>query len=414
MNPLAQKKLSVNDFRQIGEIVQSPINLEVPNSKYICIDGSDRNRSDWPELGTTARFPVGVFTSTSRTLAANPSDATIVADATNFLVPGVAGTDALQASADAVTWVTTTGGWAASSAFPSMIVAGPRFIIAPSAGESQPYFIAIGGTAANLVVKANWTVTTGGTVTASERGLSYDPATGITVLIKTTPLTTANGVFALSNNADTSWAAAGGGSTMNRQAIAFSGTKHIIVAYTQSNLYQTTTDGVTVTDAYFPFTFIADDIVSDGAGTVVVAAHTITNGAFSSTNGFIVTKDHGATWKIIDSERSGLFGTTPYLSFANGKFIATNSSGSSEHVVSSDGLTWFNEPISKRGKVISSDSRRLAYKSGVYCGVHTSGGALTAVEDMNKFKMPSAVAVSISAVGMFLGFPGNYYMKARG
>ncbi len=291
-----------------------------------------------------------------------------------------------------------------------MCVTATRFIIAPSAGETQPYVINIAGTAANLVVKANWTVTTSGSTTANTQGLFYGPTAnagaGRTCLVKDGALATASALFSLDEGGDTSWAAGSGGSTMTHKCGCWSGTKGFVFASTFGS-YKTSADLATWADQTMPMADGSGGAVnccaSDGKATVVVAGAVGVVGS-ATLYGLMVSKDDGATWQYANCpDTSGhiLAGAPSRIDFINGKFIATFAAGLTNATawVSIDGVTWVIEPIS-RGRGVNIVTIGYAFKAGVYCGINaTATGALTATEDMSKFRIPMLAPRALSAVG---------------
>lgn len=410
----------LKDSRMVGEICQSPVDLEaITKGRWIALNGRDCNRGSYPELSPL--FPIGTFTSTSRTINAAPASATLVADSTNFLAPGAAGTSALQASADGITWVTSAT-WTAATSPVCIIKAGSRFVMAGSGGDlTQPYVAAIDQTAANIVAKANWTATTGGTTPTSTLvqclayGATANAGAGRTVLVRNGSQTTANGLFYM-NDAATAWNACSGGSTLNRQCVVWSGQKFFAFGTGSTQLYQTSSDGATFADAYWPwFVNSISSAASDGNGTVVAQAD-IYFGANTSQLVSLVTKDHGVTWKVIPvpnevyAPSAGI-----YVSYVNGRFMAIPAAEPRYGtLLSVDGESWTIDNIALRGvNYTVANTNGIAYKSGVYCFVNQSTtGALTAVEDMSKFRLRLALPTVVTAVG-YRPATEITYIKAR-
>jgi len=380
----------------IGWTVQSPVNLEAltannPKGKgrWMAMDGRDVNRSD-VDADFAAQFASGVFTSTARTLNATPHLSTIATDATNFLCPGAAGTSALQASPDGITW-STSATWGASTNAKSIIKAGTRFVMAGSAGDlSAPYVSAIDQTAADQVAKANWTATTNGVTTAIQRGLAYSPQLAMTLLV-----TGASGTGARTlADAATAWTSITM-TTMTPIGCCWTGAKFMVVNAANSNLINTSTDGVTWTAQYLPIywstgTSSVYSVASDGAGTVVLLMG-------SNIHYVIVSKNHGATWRVvtlpIGVDSSGT--AEAQVNWVNGRFVLSrmNSIISSSFATlhSSTGLSWSEEPPRLRGLGLTQFSSTFGFKSGVWISIHTSTAALTATEDMSRFKLPTSV-----------------------
>lgn len=431
MNPLLQKLLRVYDPREVGEVVQSPINLEaMTQGRYLLLDGRDLKRADYPELGFKKdprtgqlAFPAGVFTGTARTLNSSPAVAVIAADGTNFLAAAPNGTAPIQASADGITW-SASATWVGTNVA-SIIVAGTRYVMAGNtAGElaTSPMVINTGGTAANLVAKANWTATTVATTTTLAQGLAYGPTAnagaGRTVMIPDAAGTT---IWTLDDGA-TAWVARSHTNSRTKKAVDWTGQQFIVLCsdnYCSTIL--TSPDGVTWTEKSVPHTLYATQFphvaASDGAGTVVI----VVNGQ-SGRNTFVVSKDHGVTWRVIPfpswagtNVQTGAPGNEySGVHFVNGVFVVM-SIYPLGNPISVDGLSWHSEPLSLRGgsQIVVGDVEAIAYKAGVYCHiVKGATGANTYTENRSMMRLPYAAATpaiaNINAQAMH-----NQYIKAR-
>ena len=273
---------------------------------------------------------------------------------------------------------------------------------------------------ANGSGKGNWSATTGGATTTLTQGLAYgstaNAGAGRTVLCVNGSLATASGLFYMNDGA-TAWNACSGGSTADRKCIVWTGQKFIVfLATATNNLYQSSSDGITFADAYLPefvsaFYFAA----SDGNGTVVASVKLNIDGTAGVGMCFLVSKDHGATWRqIIPGVGMTNIATTGTGSFINGKFMFP-ASGTNQTFISSDGIGWQLEPIGMRGVAVNTITTNVfAYKAGTYCGIGTSTVALTATEDMSKFRINSLLPIIQSAAGYvppsaFM----NSYIKVR-
>ena len=429
VTPMGQKKLRVYDGTPVGQVIQSPINLEtMTNGQWIALDGRDCIRSQYPEL--SPYFPAGVFTSTARTISDAPVSPTCASDTTNFLMgTSGGGTSALQASPDGISWY-SSGTWGASTAVYSLVTAGSRFVIAGSAGDlTQPYVSTTNQVAATQVTKAAWTVTTGGTTptTALKNGLAYgstaNAGAGRTVLCRDSSLTTAAGLFYMNDGA-TAWNAASGGSTCTRVGVCWTGQR--FVAITNSSLYQTSSDGATWSDNYMPYMMAPTGSVymaSDGNGTIVIAGVTL-DGAGTPGNyntfGLLVSKDHGLSWRSVtmqgDGGWYGIVGSLiGFVSFLNGKFLVTQNAKPYGTWISSDGQNWQWEPVGLRGVLMTTVGLGVGYKAGVYNFFNVANtGSFTSVEDMSKFRIPSARIAGPSAVPAAISHSySQTYIKAR-
>lgn len=410
MNPLLQKLLRVSDPREVGEVVQSPINLEaMTGGRYLLLDGRDLNRADVPELGYkkdrvtgALAFPGGVFTGTARTLAASPAQPVIAVNGNGQYVAAAANSGGtasmIQASSDGVTWSTdAAGGWAGGDCT-SLIYAGSRLIMTGSSGSLVvPHVSSFAGSDTAATAFANWTATTVATTTTLTQGLAYsataNAGAGRAVMIPNAAGTT---IWTLDDGA-TAWVARSHSNSRTKKAVVCTGTKFIAFCTDNYNIILTSNDGVTWVEQFLPQVFSSAfaNAVSDGRGTVV-AASTSLSGIF------IVSKDHGATWRtvytpyaetLLLSNASG--GAVGLLSVANDKFFCTTPlSGTSlgNDFVSADGTTWFAEPLQRGRGVIyagGNTAKPVAYKNGVYCLLTSATtAALTLTEDTSKFRLP--------------------------
>lgn len=219
------------------------------------------------------------------------------------------------------------------------------------------------------------------------------------------------------NDGATAWNACSGGSTADRKCVVWTGQKFIVfLATATQNLYQVSTDGATFADAYLPeFVSALYSAISDGNGTVVASVKLNIDGTGGIGMCFLVSKDHGATWRqIMPGVGMTNIAPTGTGSFINGKFVFP-AYGTNQTFISSDGIGWQLEPIGMRGIAVNSVTTTVfAYKAGTYCGIGTATAALTATEDMSKFRINSLLPISQSIVGFvppseFM----NTYIKVR-
>jgi len=394
----------------VGSIRQSVIDLEAEsNGQWMLANNRSLLRADYPAV--ESYYPDGTYTPTLRTLAAVPGFTTPAADSVNFLVAGPVGTSPLQASADGATWVTSAS-WAASTAFRNIIVAGARWIVAPYTGETQPYVMATGGTATDLVNKANWTVTTGASVTSGHNSLAYSPTLGRTVLI----VANAAQSYYL-NDGSTAWTAMTGGSATKNNNVVWTGQKFIKTENAASSTrYQESSDGITWTDSFFPlFNTLASfngvgTIASNGAGVVLIPVPGIAAGStnYSYGTGFLRTADHGATWSFISTETLQLFSSSGFYCL-NSVFYSTGIFGVAASV---DGVTW--AAINPLNGIANTSflCGLLGYKSGVYLTFNGATAAATFTADSTTFRLPGLYNVDYTNVGK-MAIDGNYYIKVK-
>jgi len=394
----------------VGSIRQSVIDLEAEsNGQWMLANNRSLLRADYPAV--ERYYPDGTYTPTLRTLAAVPSSTAPAADSVNFLVAGPVGTSPLQASADGATWVKSAS-WAASTAFRNIIVAGARWIVAPYTGETQPYVMATGGTATDLVNKANWTVTTGASVTSGHNSLAYSPTLGRTVLI----VAYAAQSYYL-NDGSTAWTAMTGGSATQNNNVVWTGQKFIKTENAASSTrYQESSDGITWTDSFFPLfnTLVNSNsvgtIASNGAGVVLIRVSGIAAGStnYSYGTGFLRTADHGATWSFISTETLQLFLSSGVYCL-NSVFYSTGLFGVAASV---DGVTW--AAINPLNGIANTSflCGLLGYKSGVYLTFYNAAAAATFTADSTTFRLPGLYNVNYTNAGK-MAIDGNYYIKVK-
>ena len=391
MSNIGGSKLAkVQDSRLVGEVIEAAVNPDP--LKWMTMGGQELERAKYPELSKL--FPVGTFTSTARTLAGAPSSSVIIADNTNFIAASSTATGApMQTSADGITWNSPAAGWAASTTWGCMIVAGSRIVALPAAGETAAFVTATNQTAVATTLKSNWTATTGCGSSAVTQGLAYSPQLGLTVAIRGSTDALA---YTLSDGS-TAWTARTTPSSA-KTAICWTGTRFIITEVTVLNQALpiiVSTDGINWSREYLPFvggTGHSPSIVSDGNGTVVCSGYINTGVGGGNTGATFTSKDGGATWVSVFGAADA-YALNIYMSYVNGLFIGAygyTTVASTGISTSTDGLNWFNEPSSARAG-LTMDATYYAYKSGVYCGIIASiTSALTATLGTTKFRLPAS------------------------
>lgn len=410
------------DTAPIGTVIQSPINLEtLTKGKWIALDGRDCNRSDYPEL--SPYFPAGVFTSTVRTLNTTPYAATICADSVNFLANGDNSGIPFQASPDGITW-TPASGWAPGDVPCCLAKIGSRFVITGIGTDlGIPWVINTGVSAATLAAKANWTQCTGGVAFtgALSPAVAYSPSLGRTVFCKGSSLATASALFYMNDSGGgITITACSGGSTTTRQGVCWTGQKFIVLTTVSvgNNIIQVSSDGATFSDQYLPGVFASSySIASNGNGTVVIAVVERVEGSVAYFDGFLVSKDHGATWRRVPYASAGTFyGSILSVQYVNGKFIGlTQPTFGQGSLISNDGLNWLFEPTGSRG-IGNIHAAAVEYKEGTYAFITSATTtAYTSTEDMSKFRLSAVVPETGAAT---LAFSAGLamlptYMKAR-
>lgn len=267
----------------LGALVQG-INLSEP--QYVRCDGLPRARASFPRLSTL--FTFGALTGTVRTLAQSGGGAQapiVVATADHFVATSAQAGNSIQHSADGVSWATAST--APSSSISGLIATPFRFIAlnAYSSSSSQPF------ATTNLTPSGTWSATTNGP-TAVPTGnhisrMAYSPTLARVLLA-------AGGTAAryTLEDAATAWVARTSTTGMGAAVGAcWTGTRFVLIAAgTQTCEY--TTDGATYTAGLLAEATSASqgNIASDGSGTVVVSG---------CPSGLQVSRDHGATWAIV-------------------------------------------------------------------------------------------------------------------
>lgn len=264
-----------------GALVQG-INLIEP--QYVRCDGLPRARASFPRLSTL--FPIGALTSTVRTLAQSGGGAQapiVVATADHFVATSAQAGNSIQHSTDGVSWATTST--PSSSSISGLIATPHRFIALNASGSAQPF------ATANLTPSGTWSATSSGP-TAVPTGnhisrMAYSPTLARVLLA-------AGGAAAryTLEDAATAWVARTSATGMGAAVGAcWTGTRFVIIA-AASQTCEYTTDGATYTAGLLAEATSGSqgNIASDGAGTVVVSG---------CPSGLQVSRDHGATWAIV-------------------------------------------------------------------------------------------------------------------
>jgi len=415
--PFDAKPLSIIDPMPLGFVVTSPVNLETltknnppGKGKWWALDGSNRNRSDC-DAAFAAMFPIGVTTTTARTLAAAPVASGIIADSSGFCAIAAAGTSPLQTSSTGASWSYTGSAFAASTSPQQIIAAGARYIMCGTAGDFGNETMQSTATAVNLADKAVWTSNTGIGYPQDKR-VAYSPQLALSVAILYNY--SVNAAFSMAD-ATTAWTTRSP-ATATRLGVVWTG-KRFIVTTTTVGLIQTSTDGTTWSDVYHPNlgNNASAQIASDGAGTVVITYNN------TSVDWLHVSKDHGTTWgrALVPPETNvsllsgaAVISTPNRVEFVNNKFVVTTNNTSYAPIFSADGKSWFIEPIAARG-IPSITFNSLAFKAGVYCGLTSAAtAAFTATENTSMFRLPGSPATAgTSGTIPTYAISGTQYIK---
>jgi hypothetical protein len=384
-----------NSYYPIGFVLQSPINLEtLYPGKWLALDGRDVTRTQYASISTY--YPINVTTPTARTLNATPGQVALAADTSVFVMAGAAGTSPLQATGDSGASFSTSATWGASTDPQCIITAGTRFVMCGTAGDlTAPYVANTGQTAANIVAKSNWTVTTGGFVNSIRHAMIDCRSLGLVVGI---PSGATTSVYTLADGA-TAWTARTVTSATYTDAV-WTGTK--VILFGGTNFIQTSTNATAYTDGYLPFAPSSSGFsaASDGSGTVVVVEGPASSGAFN----IWTSTDHGSTWgrytlpldSYTENNSASTIGnhSLQQVQYVNDRFIITTTS-TKLTLMSKNGKQWFNENPGVRaaGNLGSSSApgriNAYAYNGTVYFGMGTggTGAALSFVDDTTKFRL---------------------------
>lgn len=385
MNPLGRMKpIDANDFRQIGEIIQSPTNLEIDgdNSMYFRCDGRIKNRAIFSSEFLRRFNAPPLMTWTARTMAQTPSKRAIAANGTYFVAASLSSaTQQLQTSTNGITWSDAVGSGLVDNVN-AIVWTGTNFVI-KNTGATRPYY------AANPT--GAFTISSGGTtaVTGNINSMAHAPELGVTLFVPNSVGTT---VCTSADNGQT-WTDRTTASSKTKSQCCWTGKRFFITTIASGATCRTaqiSTDGATWTDLDLPWPVYADGTVphvsSDGKGTILLQAggSPLANGY----NSYVISKDHGDTWSNIIAPRSNEDGanTSGFTSSANGKFFAANGEQQNRaFYMSNDGVVWGFAPLLPFNEYIPTV---WAYKSGVYVGVSGTPNCMSGVEDTTRLQLP--------------------------
>lgn len=372
------------DTLPVGSVIQSALNLEkTTGGRWLQLDGRYILRSSVaPEF--SAQYPIGVFTSTNRTLAAAPGVYyTGAASSTYFVIPATTGTACMQYSTDGATWSQTSLVTPASCQSSCIIWTGSRFIASTNGTAAGP--ICTTGDNPN----STWTQTTNAAVnTSGSQTLCYSPSLALTVYHTGA---TSTSIYTLADGA-TSWVARTKTSS-GTNGICWTGSRFVMNTSTPGCMIQYSTDGINWIDSKIADTTSAASIAqlaSDGNGTVVGVL----------TDSFLVSLDHGDNWRRIfppaeairgslNDISSGATSTYNTVSYINGMFVSNGAHYKT--LWSKDGMNWM---ISSPGvnALTQCTTYFLIYKAGIYTGINASlTTTWSATEDTSKFRLPNAL-----------------------
>ncbi len=376
-------KIKVFDFREIGEMVQSPTNLEIDgdNGKWIRWDGRVLPRSKFSSEFLRKYQTPGQFTFTTRTTVTAPSVASIGADATYFVIGGTSSaTTQLQTSVDGNSWSNAAGTGTVVSNI-AMIYTGTNWVIA-SSGTTKAYYSA----------NPTSTFTIGGSgavaVASDANCFAYSPSLGRLLHV---PNTAGTSVYTSDDNGAT-WTTRTTASSKTKSQAVWTGTTFAVTCNDTLTL-QTSADGITWADFSMPVAYTGTDaalskIASNGSGTVVTLSSADNGVGVGTQYSYLVSKDNCATWSIIpipisqDTQSTTGFGKADMIVCANNVFF----SGWSVTTItgftfgSKDGISW--STMGNQGNI--TNVRNITYKSGLYACVGVTTTSSTMTEDVSK------------------------------
>ena len=406
-NPLSQKKLEVADFRSVGEIVESAIDLEKQtNGKWLLCDGRVLNKSDYPEFASKLGTP-NILTITSRTLAGAQTIQALAASDTHFVASRIASaTTQLQTSTDGITWDDRVGS-ASAIAINAIVWTGTRWVITSA-------------TAATGQVWHNTDPTTAFTQGTGLGAYRHNYVNGLAYSSTLNRLVTSNSD---NNDVETS---DDHGVTWTLRALSGNFLHQIVwsgsafVALTGARSVARSDDGITWVEPVIPYILNATNsdtnslIATNGTGTIV-AILSDANINFAANAAFLVSTDHGLTWRVMyppPMTGNVAAATIRNITCANGIFFADYGTTHTPSLGSTDGINWrvLDETSSS-----STAYTRWAYKSGVYFALRSDASttAASAAEATSSFRAPLTRRAKYTSVGISGNLGWNEYVKVK-
>lgn len=360
----------------LGTLVQG-INLSEP--QYVRCDGLPRDRASFPRLSTL--FPFGALTPTVRTLAQSGGGTQapiVVATEDHFVATSAQAGNSIQHSADGVSWATAST--LSSSSISGLIATPHRFIALNASSSAQPF------ATANLTPSETWSATSGGPAAVPSGNhisrMAYSPDVA-RVLLAAGGGATARYTL---EDAATAWVARTSATGMGAAVGAcWTGTRFVLIA-AASQTCEYTTNGATYTAGLLAEATSAaqGNIASDGAGTVVVSG---------CPSGLQVSRDHGATWAIVQ-----IPGVPPSDTWRvqrmGDRFVVPTAQGLA---FSMYGEVWQRETTTLQAMVTTS---AVAKKGSVLVQIQGGTTAYSFTESATHFNVPRLAQSSPSPYGV--------------
>jgi hypothetical protein len=371
----------------LGSVIQG---FGIDPALYERLDGRTITRTARPRLSTI--FPIGKHTGTVRTLAQSGGGTGIpgvIVTADHFIASSGQTAQSVQYSTDGVSW--STASTPSSSINAGMIATPSRLIMLNGNTGAQPI------ATANLNPAGTWTATTSGPAAAPVGNylskMAYSPTLATVLAAATTASTTRH---SLADGA-TAWVSRTSASGMGAAVgVCWTGTRFVLIA-ANSQTCEYTTDAATYTAALLAEATAASqgNIVSDGAGTVVVSG---------CASGLQVSHDHGATWQIRQ-----IPGVPPSDTWrvqrAGNRFVVPTAQGLA---FSEDGDAWHLETTPVQAMVVAAG---VGKKGNTTLQVFNSTTAYSFTESATEFQLPNLRQATPAASGSPIPLPA-YFIRA--
>jgi hypothetical protein len=353
------------------QFVQPPFDV---NINWLALSGQDVARASYPSLSPF--FPVGSMAATQRTNLSNaPASNYGATNGTLFVIPGTAGTSAIQTSPDGITWTNRT---TPSCTVIGIIWTGTRFLAATTTGV---IYSPDGVT---------WTETTSAPsgLVVGQQTLAYSSSLGMTVCLGSNISTTI--IYTLLD-ASTTWVMQTCPS-FNQRGVCWTGSAFLVSPSPSGGALGasilSSTNGTSWNVSY-PGTYIGTGgtvnipIISNGSG-VVVMQDTSTQNTSVWVMSVWVSTNNGVNWQSIKLPSGSLTSPLSSAVYENGRFILCF--GSAKTIAySTDGLHWTVDPVCSNSGAQFSNAGGIIYMGGLYFVWDTNGYNITVIESATKF-----------------------------
>jgi hypothetical protein len=368
---------------QLGTCQQFAIPPTDINVNWLALSGQDVARSTYPKLSPS--YPIGSMSAVANTTLSNvPTGNYGATNGTILVIPGAAGTSAIQTSADGgATWTSRT---TPSVTVISIVWTGFRFIAATTSGA--PIYSATGTT---------WSATTGGpsTLGLGQQPLAYSSSLGMTVCVGFNAGTT--NIYTLLDGA-TAWVTRTC-PLFNALGICWTGSKFIASPNSGGGAGRasllSSANGITWVVTLIG-TYVGSGvtsglpIISNGSGTVVMPNSSATiPSVYVSTN-------HGVNWQVVrlpNSIGAGFSGSAAVKSgnYINGKFFisALDYESNESFIMSTDGFNWTADPVGTTRGAGTIEIDGVLFVGTTYFAWNSSGSNLVATESSTTFYLPA-------------------------